>query len=157
MRKKLINQYGFKEKIIYYGSLIVLGVAVIMLFFFIYWTSSSTTVLKINNNPIPVEKKNIESGDIQIVDINYCKSESIRGNVVWGLESSRSIIVLPPYQDTNIAGCYTKLRAPIILPFVTHTDMYRFYWDVTYQINPIKTSTIQFTSKKFTIIEKDPN
>jgi len=143
---------GAVGKIAYILSMLVIIIAIFTAMVFIYWAVYQPSVLVIKNNPVPVEKAQVKSGEVQIVDINYCKYSDERGNVSWSLIGENQVILLDPYIDTNDRGCNTDLRAPLILPPIKYNGTYHFHWIVTYQANPVRTEVTTFDSKPFKVI-----
>jgi len=150
--KKNQHSLGAVQKSVYTISFFILLLAVIVLSISLFWALTPTNTLEIKNNPVPVEKAKVNNGDVQIVDISYCKNSNIKGYVTWQLISSRNVIVLPPYQDMTVEGCNSDLRAPLILPYVVYTDQYYFHWTITYQVNPLRATTTEFNSQKFILV-----
>lgn len=142
------------EKTTYKISFAALIIAILGLLLLFYWYIVSVSVLQIKNNPVSVEKKQVKGEEVQILDINYCKYQNIKGAVSWSLVSNKQIILLPPYTDTNSAGC-GSLRAPVLLPPVKFSDTYHFHYVIMYQVNPVKTEIVTFDSKPFSIIGLD--
>lgn len=142
----------FLGRSIYAVSLAVLLVAISTLLVFYYWAIQSTNVLTIKDNPVPVERKIVKSGDVQIVNFNFCKNLNIEGSVEWSLVSNKIVILLPSYKDRSPKSCRQNARKPIILPLITNTDdAYHFHYVITYRINPIKTIMVQFDTQSFKI------
>lgn len=152
-QKEVKRSFGIFGSIFYLFSLSAILMAIFTLLVFYYWAIAPVNVLDVNN-PVPVEKKMVAGGDTQILDFSFCKNLDVKGDVEWSLISNKNIILLPSYEDTLRSTCMTKVRAPVILPFVIHSDIYHFHYSTVYHVNPIRTVMVQFDSQSFEITEK---
>lgn len=128
----------------------IMCLAVIMGLVFLFWSVQSSNVLEVKNSPFPVRPPVVSNSDAIFVRISYCKHSSAKGAVVARLIGKRSIIRLPWPEDTQAARCFDQ-EVPIPIPAYATDDVYYFQFDVTYQVNPIKTQTVTMRSQEFTV------
>ncbi len=119
-----------------------------------YWRLINYDVLQIDGK-IPVKPLNISAGGVVIETIKYCKSSDVPGDVELELIGKDRIVAMPGYVDHTPKGCGT-VNAPIVVPNPVASGIYRVHYTITYHVNPIRTTTEEFTTEAFTVKGIDP-
>lgn len=132
-------------------SIVALAVGVASLF--LYWLVQSGSVLDVKNSPFPIRPPVVSQDDIIWVKANYCKNANISGAILVRLIGKRSIIRLPYDNENQGIGCVNR-EVPIPIPEYATDDVYYIQFDITYQINPIKTQMVTMRSQEFTVKSK---
>lgn len=143
-----IKKKTFKAAFIAYA---VIAVMLLVGGILIYWNLQKSDVLDFKKEPIPVQNDDIIGKDGFIVlEFDYCKNLDVDGEVVPKLVSTETEIALKSYTDSQKPGC-DKIIAPIPVPPQAIPGRYYLDYEVTYQINPIKTTVEKFKSVMFDI------
>lgn len=131
------------------GWLAIIGV-------YVWWQVQPVNLTDVIE-PIPILNENnaIAIGDPIVMELVVDKPQSVRtvdserflscasGNLVTLTASPRD---LPP-------GQYTLVSDSVKLPAkVTPGDTCHFLFRITYQVNPIRTDTVEFASEDFTVL-----
>jgi hypothetical protein len=139
-----------RQRILRYVLYTIVGLAVGVAFLFLFWVVQSPNVLDVKNSPFPIRPPVVAQDDIIWVKANYCKNSDAKGELVVRLIGKRSIIRLPYGNEAQAAGCVDR-ELPIPIPEYATDDVYYIQFDVTYQVNPIKTQMVTMRSQEFTV------
>lgn len=94
----------------------------------------------------------IVAGEPILLDYDYCKNQdTINGQVVRYLKDT--VITYLPTQPSNVRKGCGHSTLSVDTPKNLAPDTYTLNYEITYQINPIKTETYYFESPKFEVIK----
>lgn len=141
------------QRVLRYVLYAIVATAVGVASLFLYWVLQSNTVLDVKNSPFPIRPPVVSQDDVIWVKANYCKNVDVTGTIMVRLIGKRSIIRLPYDNESQRAGCVDR-ELPIPIPAYATDDIYYIQFDVTYQINPIKTQNVTMRSQEFTVKSK---
>lgn len=141
------------SKIWQYTSLAVMAIILILALLVTYWLLQPSKVLNIKNDPVVVRPHEVSAdGGIVILTVDFCKVSDATGNVEASLigEQHGAKIAINWPQDKTPKGC-KKLDIPVAIPAQAQTDVYHVVFEITYPVNPIKTSYVTFRSRSFQV------
>lgn len=139
------------KKTPYYIALCIIGLAIFVGGLFIFWSVQPSTILVIKNNPVPATV-GILNGDREVsAKVNYCKTTHSTGVFTYDFISKSTDIAAPSTEVTSPKEC--KDGAPLVIPVPKQAvaDTYRIHFTVTYKINPIKTTVVQWDTQDFKV------
>lgn len=132
-------------------AIVIFSTLGVLILFLLYWSLEPfKPVLEINN--AKVLTPTVKAGETLLFDYDYCKNQdTISGKVVRYFKDT--VTTYLPTQDSNVEkGCGHATLA-IDIPKSIMPDKYTFNYEVTYQVNPIKSETYYFESPEFEVIK----
>lgn len=116
----------------------------LVLLLVIYWTITPLKpVLEITNLEAYVIKNSV------VLDYDYCKNSSQQGFITRYFKDDVLYYMSNLYSNAE-KGCGHAKQA-IDIPENLPNDTYTFNFEITYQVNPIKSKTYRFATNKFEV------
>lgn len=147
-----MKNMGFKNRLGYTLSMIIIGVAILMVIVASYMAFVSVNVIVPNIQPYKVITKEVKPGDVFIYEVDACKYEAVPSTVTRRFVDERGTRYPQPPEASNIAEGCDKIRVPVATPEL-HTGTWYMDIEVSYQVNPLRKENYRFTTEKFTIVE----
>jgi ABC-type phosphate transport system permease subunit len=121
----------------------------------IYWSliPFGTDVIELKT-PIVPEQQTIMAGQIQYFTYTFCKNWPAESGTVSRYLNNSVILYLPTIVTNVPVGCATY-TLPVEIPNFAPSGTYTYNTEVSYRVNPIKTSTYYFQSEPFNVIGKE--
>lgn len=118
----------------------------------LYWEYQPTDILDIKSL-ITVEPPIAHSGSPIVLTLSYCKNRNASGTVRTSFVGNAIEIFQPMAAEAQSPGCHTDTKAPILLPpaTVVPPGMYKIKFNITYRVNPLKTTNKIFYTQEFKI------
>ena len=134
-----------------YLAFITLALLLIVVSLTSYWVLAPTDELIVKNGPVPIRPANLHAGESAILTYDYCKTTDQPGMIRTSIVSSKSELFLPLANESSKKHCDTKLDVPVIIPPQAVPDYYHFHFRATYQLNPLRSVTVQWDSQTFKV------
>jgi hypothetical protein len=111
------------------------------------WSLDNKQVLTANSTPFPIRtiRDHPTAGGVVFVNVDYCKTKSIDGELRVSFVSPSREVFLPLTRERSEAGCRVT-ELPILIPKDIPADQYKIKFRLTYDKNPLKqdeTSTFE--------------
>lgn len=142
------------NRLMNYVNYVILIILALATGLFLYWSFQSEDVLQVKNDPFPVRtiREHPTADGVVILKVDFCKKTSAIGKVQTSFVSQSRAIPLPVGEDRGPKGC-SEVEVPVLIPHDTPGDTYKVKFRAEYQINPLKTTTIEFESQPFIVDE----
>jgi hypothetical protein len=118
----------------------------------IYWLTYPYEVLTINEHPLKVLSRQVQTDGIVMFELDYCKHMNIEGTIsrrfIDGL-----IYSVPNITVHNEPGC-RKVIITEDIPNNLPPSEYVMDFHYTYQVNPLRKITVHAHTQKFTVEER---
>lgn len=144
---KKVKQSRFYGHFAYLG----LGVCLAVIGLFLYWAVYPYDVLKIYNNPVPVEPRQVRASQLILLKPDFCKMSNVKGTVIMYLVLETKEVVLPSFTDSSEARCEVT-GLPVLVPKDLEKGRAHIRFVIRYHVNPIRVETEVFASQDFEII-----
>ncbi len=122
------------------------------------WSTTNYDPLVFKTEPIPIFQKEVTIGQPIVIQFDYCKSVSAQENVERNLVCTDIKYTLPEPEfmkgSTKIGapkGC-GQVDAVLFIPKETNPGQCHVEYEVTYQVNPIRTIVEKFQTTDFKVV-----
>jgi hypothetical protein len=115
-----------------------------------YWSLYPYKPIEILDKPMDVPNKIVKIGEVLTYHADYCKNMNLPSTVTRSFVDGVKYD-LPPVNTDNPTGCH-ELYPALIVPNIP-PGVYHLLINYQYQVNPIRTITVQVVTENFTIIK----
>lgn len=116
-----------------------------------FWLLMPYTPLVINQRPIEIITKSVEKGGFLLYKLDYCKYTEKEAVVRTDFKDG-ILFSLPDITDKSVPGCKVQVVGQMVPETLPKGD-YILTLDFVYEVNPIRTITVETHSQKFRVVE----
>ena len=143
MEKRIKNLYRLAAAGLAVSGLIVLY----MLFWFVY----PFKPIEFLTDPVEVVEDIVYPGEEIHLLLDFCKYTD-KGSTIYSKVINEEVISLPVIHSSVPPGCYEKLR-PVAVPEYLHPGTYYAEVAVEYELHPLRTVVVRYTTETFVVGE----
>lgn len=133
-----------------FGMAIILGVILLLT----YWLNFPFKTLEVYNSPLPAHKDNVQRNEYLSFTSDYCKFTKAEGTVQRFIVTKNKEIMLPEQIDNTGPICQKTDFLVLIPAEEALVGQVYVRYEITYQVNPLRTVTVKFDTSTFNVEEK---
>ncbi len=139
-----------REQIIQRIAYAIIFLAIVCIAIASYWLFYPYKTYVVNSNPLPIISETVKSGQKVTLLFDRCNYTDKVAHIEKQLVGRDIQIDLPTLDRAIGTGCSTK-KVDINLPKINNVGLYHIHYKMTWQLNPLRTESIEFDTDDFQI------